>query len=156
MAPTFQEEKYSMTFNKDWKPLKLLAIDDKDLLIFTQCIYESILLPSEINFNKKNNLFAMAIERFTWEVAEGKDYNLMQVLSVLIVRGSQEIQYDKLIVQGSEIKNLRSITNIDNNILILLNDEQTINLKVKNWSCILEDIGKPKWPATSPSHLKNE
>ena len=145
-----------MTFNKDWKPLKLLAIDDKDLLIFTQCIYESILLPSEINFNKKNNLFAMAIERFTWEVAEGKDYNLMQVLSVLIVRGSQEIQYDKLIVQGSEIKNLRSITNIDNNILILLNDEQTINLKVKNWSCILEDIEKPKWPATSPSHLKNE
>ena len=98
----------------------------------------------------------MAIERFTWEVAEGKDYNLMQVLSVLIVRGCEEIQKDGSITPGSEIKNLRSITNIDNNILILLNNEQTINLKVKNWSCILEDIGKPKWPPTSPSHLKNE
>ena len=49
-----------------------------------------------------------------------------------------------------------TITNIDNNILILFNNDQTINLKVKGWSCILEDIGKPKWPATAPTHLKNE
>ena len=144
-----------MKSRKCWKPLKLRALDDRDLLIFTQCLYESIFLPTELNFNKKEKLFAMAIERFTWEIAEGKDYNLMQVLSVLIVNGAHEIQKDNLI-QGQEIQNLRSISNIDNNILILLNDEQTINLKVKNWSCILEDIGKPKWPATSPSHLKNE
>ena len=79
----------------------------------------------------------------------------MQVLSVLFVNGVYEIQNDKLFNE-QEIKNLRSITNIDNNILILFNNDQTINLKVKGWSCILEDIGKPKWPATAPTHLKNE
>ncbi len=144
-----------MTLEKSWKPLKLRAIDDRDLHVFTQCIYESILLPSELNFNKKEKLFAIAIERFTWEIADGKDFNLMQVLSVLVVNGAYDIQKDQAI-ERQGIKNLRSISNIDNNILILLNNEQTINLKVKNWSCILEDIGKPKWPATTPTHLKNE
>ena len=50
---TFQEKEPLMILNKEWKPLKLIAIDDKDLLIFTQCIYEAIFLPTEINFNKK-------------------------------------------------------------------------------------------------------
>ena len=77
-----------MKSSKCWTPLKLRALDDRDLLIFTQCLYESIFLPTELNFNKKEKLFAMAIERFTWEIAEGKDYNLMQVLSVLIVNGT--------------------------------------------------------------------
>ena len=155
MEPKSQEGVTDMS-NKGWKPLKLRAVDDKDLIVFTQCIYEAILLPSEISFDKKNNLFAMAIERFTWEIAEGKDHNLMQVLSILIVKGVKEIQKDKTNTKVSEIKSLRSITNIDNNILILLNNEETINLKVKNWSCILEDIREPIWPATAPYHLKNE
>lgn len=144
-----------MMRTKVWKPLKLRAIDDGDLIIFSQCIYEAIFLPNELRFDKKEKIFALAIERFTWEVADGKDYNLMQVLSVLFVNGVYEIQNDKLFNE-QEIKNLRSITNIDNNILILFNNDQTINLKVKGWSCILEDIGKPKWPATAPTHLKNE
>ena len=155
MVQKYQEDLINMKSSKCWTPLKLRALDDRDLLIFTQCLYESIFLPTELKFNKKEKLFAMAVERFTWEIAEGKDYNLMQVLSVLIVNGTHEIQKDNLI-QGQEIQNLRSISNIDNNILILLNDEQTINLRVENWSCILEDIGKPKWPATTPAHLKNE
>ena len=49
-----------------------------------------------------------------------------------------------------------SISNVDNNILILLNDKNVINLTVFNWVCLLEDFGKPKWPAVAPSHLRNE
>ena len=39
---------------------------------------------------------------------------------------------------------------------ILLNDKKIINLKVFDWICILEDLGKPKLSALAPSHLKND
>ena len=40
-----------------YTPLKLRAIDDKDLSIFSDCIYQSILLTSEIKYDKKNKFF---------------------------------------------------------------------------------------------------
>lgn len=144
-----------MNILNDWKPIKLRAIDDSDLLVFSECIYEAIVLPSEINYDINQKRFAMAIERFTWEKANGKDYNLMQVLSILVVYGVQKLD-TKDFKRTSHFSNLRSISYIDNNILILLNNEKIINLKVKKWSCTLEDIGIPTYPPTTPSHFKNE
>ena len=37
---------------KIYSPLKLRAVDDKDLAIFSDCIYQSILVSSEVNFDK--------------------------------------------------------------------------------------------------------
>jgi hypothetical protein len=141
--------------SKKWSPIKIRAEDDADLQVFSQCLYEAIVLPSEVYFNREKKQFAMAIERFTWEISEGKDYLLRQVLSVLIINGVKKINI-KDITKKNTIKNILSISNIDNNILILLNNEEIINLKVEKWSCILEDIGKPIFPAITPSHLKNE
>ena len=78
--------------SNNWKPLKLKAIDDNDLVVFSECIYQAILLPTEIDYDPKEDKFAMAIERFTWEIASGKDYNLMQVQSVLIINGVKKIE----------------------------------------------------------------
>ena len=38
---------------KPYVPLKLRAIDDNDLSVFSDCIYQSILLSSGIKFDKK-------------------------------------------------------------------------------------------------------
>ena len=143
-----------MKIESKWKPIKLRAEDDSDLQIFSQCLYEAIVLPSEIKYNKSKNQFAMALERFTWEVAEGKDYMLLQVLSILVINGVRGVEAKKN-KQINKIKSLLSISNVDNNILILLNDEDIINLNVKKWSCTLEDIGKPISPATTPNHFQN-
>ena len=140
---------------KTWKPLKLRAIDDKDLAIFSDCIYQSILISSEMHFDKTNKSFSIALERFTWEIAEGKDYNLKQVLSILTVTGVNKIE-SKNIFFNNLIYNVLSISNVDDNILILLNDENVINLKASNWNCLLEDVGNPKWPPVTPSHLRND
>ena len=43
--------------DKSYVPLKLRAIDDNDLSIFSDCIYQSILLTSEVKFDKKINFF---------------------------------------------------------------------------------------------------
>ena len=56
----------------------------------------------------------------------------------------------------NKIKNVLSISNVDNNILILLNNEEVINLKVKKWRCLLEDIGSPFLPATVPTFPKDD
>ena len=142
------------TINKRWKPLKLRAVDDKDLSIFSDCIYQSILISSEIAYDKNRKLFSLALERFTWEVADGEDYNLKQVLSVLTIYGVEQINSKNIF--NNLIYNVLSISNVDNNILILLNDKKIINLKVFDWSCILEDLGTPKSPPLAPSHLRND
>ena len=141
--------------NNNWKPLKLKAIDDNDLVVFSECIYQAILLPTEIDYNPKEDKFAMAIERFTWEIASGKDYNLMQVQSVLIINGVKKIE-TKNYFEKSFIGHLISISNVDNNILILLNNDLIINLKVDKWICILRDMGTPFFPATTPTHFTND
>ncbi len=73
-----REEK--MEIRQNWSPVKLKAVDDQDLQVFSQFLFESIVLPSEINFEEKKQRFAMAIERFTWEYAKNESHLLMQVL----------------------------------------------------------------------------
>ena len=144
-----------MKAEENWKPLKLRAEDDIDLLVFTECLHQAIVFPSELIFDKNSKQFAIAVERFTWEIAKGKDHELRQVLSILLVNGVLNAEFDKKLT-GDSIYNIVSISNVDNNILILLNNDEVINLKVKDWNCILEDVGRPIWPAISPSHLTNE
>jgi len=141
--------------NKIWKPLKLIALDDKDLSIFSDCIYQAILVSSEIHYDNEKKIFSLALERFTWEIAQGKDYNLKQVLSILTIKGVEKINA-KNIFFNNLIYNVLSISNVENNILILLNDKKIINLTVNSWKCFLEDVGKPRHPPVTPSHLKND
>ena len=148
-----REEK--MEIRQNWSPLKLKAVDDQDLQVFSQFLFESIVLPSEINFEEKKQQFAMAIERFTWEHAKNESHLLMQVLSILVVNYVEEVDLKK-IFNSYKIKNILSISNIDNNILIMLNDNEVITLKVKKCFCLLEDIGKPIYPAIIPTYSKND
>ena len=148
-----REEK--MEIRQNWKPVKLKAVDDQDLQVFSQFLFESIVLPSEINFEEKKQRFAMAIERFTWEHAKNESHLLMQVLSILVINYVEKVDL-KNISNNYKIKNILSISNIDNNILIMLNDNEVITLKVKKCFCLLEDIGKPIYPAIIPAYSKND
>ena len=69
--------------NKSYTPLKLRAVDDKDLSIFSDCIYQSILLSSKLRYDRVSKIFLLGLERFTWEIAEGKDHRLKQVISMI-------------------------------------------------------------------------
>ena len=144
-----------MVIKQNWKPVKLKAVDDQDLQVFSQFLFESIVLPSEINFEEKNQRFAMAIERFTWEHAKDESHLLMQVLSILVINYVEKVDLKK-ISNNYKIKNILSISNIDNNILIMLNDGEIVTLKVKKCYCLLEDIGKPIYPAIIPANSKND
>ena len=144
-----------METRKKWIPIKLKAVDDQDLQIFSQFLFESIVLPSEIKFEENNQRFAMAIERFTWEHAKDEGHLLMQVLSILVINYVEKVDLNK-ISNNYKIKNILSISNIDNNILIMLNDGEVITIKVKKCFCLLEDIGKPINPAIIPTYSKND
>ena len=144
-----------MEIRSNWKPIKLKAVDDQDLQIFSQFLYESIVLPSEIKFEEKNQRFAMAIERFTWEQSKNEGHLIMQVLSILVINYVEKADF-KNIFYNYKIKNILSISNVDNNILIMLNDDDVITLNVKKCFCLLEDIGKPIYPAIIPAHSKND
>ena len=144
-----------MGTRQNWKSIKLKAVDDQDLQIFSQFLYEAIVLPSEITFEEKNQRFAMAIERFTWEHAKDEAHLLMQVLSILVINYVEKVDL-RNISDYYKIKNILSISNIDNSILIMLNNKEVITLKVKKCFCLLEDIGKPINPAIIPKYSKND
>ena len=144
-----------MDSKKAWRPIKLKAVDDQDLQVFSQCLYEGIVVSSEISYDYSAKQFAMAIERFTWEHAEEKSHMLMQVLSILVVNNVEKIDMKK-IFNAHKIKSILSISNVDNNILIMLNNNEVITLKVKKCFCLLEDIGKPIYPAIIPAYSKND
>ena len=144
-----------MEIRQNWSPVKLKAVDDQDLQVFSQCLFESIVLTSEINFEENKQRFAMAIERFTWEHAKNESHLLMQVLSILVINYVEKVDLQN-IYNNYKIKNILSISNIDNNILIMLNDNEVITLKVKKCFCLLEDIGKPIYPAIIPAYSKND
>ncbi len=145
----------NMEIRQNWSPVKLKAVDDQDLQVFSQCLFEAIVLPSEINFEQNKQRFAMAIERFTWEHAKNESHLLMQVLSILVINYVENVDF-KNVYNNHKIKNILSISNIDNNILIMLNDNEVITLKVKKCFCLLEDIGKPIYPAIIPAYSKND
>ena len=42
---------------KSYRPIKLRAIDDNDLSVFSDCIYQSILLSSELMYDQKTKIF---------------------------------------------------------------------------------------------------
>ena len=153
MERQLREEK--MEIRQNWSPVKLKAVDDQDLQVFSQCLFEAIVLPSEINFEENKQRFAMAIERFTWEHAKNESHLLMQVLSILVINYVEKVDL-KNIYNNYKIKNILSISNIDNNILIMLNDDEVITLKVKKCFCLLEDIGKPTYPSVIPVYSKND
>ena len=150
-----QLKEETMETRQNWSPIKIKAVDDQDLQVFSQFLYESIVLPSEINFEEKNQRFAMAIERFTWEHARDESHLLMQVLSILVINYVEKVDL-KNIYNNYKIKNILSVSNIDNNILIMLNNNEVITLKVKKCFCLLEDIGKPVYPAIIPAYSKND
>ena len=54
-----QLKEETMEIKQNWSPIKLKAVDDQDLQIFSQFLFESIVLPSEINFEEKNQQFAV-------------------------------------------------------------------------------------------------
>ena len=49
MEQQLREEK--METRQNWSPVKLKAVDDQDLQVFSEFLFESIVLPSEINFD---------------------------------------------------------------------------------------------------------
>ena len=51
MERQLREEK--MEIRQNWKPIKLKAVDDQDLQVFSQFLFEAIVVPSEITFEKK-------------------------------------------------------------------------------------------------------
>ena len=87
--------------------------------------------------------------------SKGKDHNLKQVPSILTITGVEKIE-DNSIFLNNLIYNVLSINNYDNSIFILLNDNKIITLEVHELELSFEDVGKPKWPAVTPTHLRND
>lgn len=55
-------------------PLKLMALDDEDLVVVSAHIQDSVLKSSDVTFDKASATLAITLRRFAWEVEARKSW----------------------------------------------------------------------------------
>ena len=136
---------YDTIFSKN---LKIYYLDNKITAEYGDFSIgrNSMIISKEVIYTNPENILKADVVKVNIETKD----------SVIYMHEENKKVNIKSIIKKNTIQNILSISNIDNNILILLNNEKIINLNVEKWSCTLEDIGKPIFPAITPAHLKNE
>ena len=141
--------------NINYKPIKLRAEDDNDLEVLSKCLFEAICFDNEMTFLKEKNTFFMLVERFTWECSEGKDENLLQVLSIIQIDFVDSFIAENILDKKS--KGLHSLISIayDKDILMFTFDQKaSIRFSVRDLKLYIEDVRKPMKPAIVPIRNK--
>ena len=155
MEPAFIEKmEINMLPEEGWKPLKLRAEDDEDIEVFSDCLYGSLVSLKEMMFIKNKKSFFMTLERFTWEISEGKDSQLRKVLAILCFYNVNLVDIKVNDKSKASLLSIETLVYDKKNFILIFDNKKLINIKINKLYCTLEDIGKPVWPAVVPVHLK--
>jgi hypothetical protein len=69
---------------KDAECLKLVALDDEDLAVVSAHVQDAVLKVADLVYLPKENRFAIAMNRFIWEKAEGERRNYERCRTALV------------------------------------------------------------------------
>ena len=137
--------------------IKLTAVSNEDIKIFSYLCQDAIISKDELLFDKKENMFLTTLSRFCWEKLEDnkikeKDVNY-RVVSGLRITNVTDINYINFSkVFEIEFLNLLSISYKDKKITLHFSLSVEIVLILDNIFAVLEDIDIP-WPTKlRPEH----
>ncbi len=138
--------------------LKLKADDSNDLKVFAAYLQDSITIPQDIKYLKKNKTFICVFNRFMWEDAEkGVFRDNKRIRSALKIDEVTSVKSKNL--DPKEKKGLEFLTiNIDEdnkkyiNINLLFSGNMTISVKVEAINATLEDFSDSWKTKTKPVH----
>ena len=138
--------------------LKLKADDSNDLKVFAAYLQDSVTIPQDIKYLKKNKTFICVFNRFMWEDAEkGVFRDNKRIRSALKIDEVKSVKSKNL--DPKEKKALEFLTiNIDEdnkkytNINLLFSGNMTISVKVEAINATLEDFSDSWKTKTKPVH----
>ena len=127
------------------KKIRLNALNNDDLKIFSFLCQDAIISKEEIFYDKTKNLFVATLTRYCWE-QQGIDVRNInyRVVSGLQIRNVNNVEYINFKFK-KPFYNLLAITCDKANIILNLSMSSKIKLDCKKINATIEDIDIP-WP----------
>jgi hypothetical protein len=137
--------------------IKLTAISNEDIKIFSYLCQDAIISKNEMLFDKKENMFLATLSRYCWEKLEDNklkekdvNYRVISGLRIINVTDVKYINFSKILEM--EFLSLLSISYKNKKITLHFSLSVEIVLILDNIFAVLEDIDIP-WPTKlRPEH----
>ena len=125
--------------------IRLNALNNDDLKIFSFLCQDAIISKEEIFFDKTKKVFVTTLTRYCWEQQELNDNNInYRVVTGLQIRNVNNVEYINFKSKIS-FYNLLAITYEKANVILNLSMSSKIKLDCKKINATIEDIDIP-WP----------
>ena len=138
--------------------IKLTAVSNEDIKIFSYLCQDAIISKDELLFDKKENMFLATLSRYCWEKLEDNkikekdvNYRVVSGLRITNVTDVNYINFSKVL--EIEFLNLLAISYKDKKITLHFSLSVEIVLILDDVFAVLEDIDIP-WPTRlKPEHI---
>ena len=138
--------------------IKLTAVSNEDIKIFSYLCQDAIISKDELLFDKKENMFLATLSRYCWEKLEDNkikekdvNYRVVSGLRITNVIDVNYINFSKVLEM--EFLNLLTISYKDKKITLHFSLSVEIVLILDDVFAVLEDIDIP-WPTRlKPEHI---
>ena len=125
--------------------IRLNALNDDDLKIFSLLCQDAIISKEEIFYDKTKNFFVATLTRYCWEQLELNDKNInYRVVTGLQIKNVNNVEYINF-KPKIPFYNLLAITYEKSNIFLNLSMSSKIKLDCNKINATIEDIDIP-WP----------
>ena len=145
------------------RPLRLMAVDAEDLKVVSALVQDAVFPASEISWTPTDRRFAILLNRFRWEDADGattrrRDFERVQ--AVLMVEGVQGVQSQG--VRKGDADTVLSLLSVEfdgsddgaGRVIFNLAGDGAIACMVEALELVLKDVTKPYIAPSrkAPSH----
>jgi len=138
--------------------IKLTAVSNEDIKIFSYLCQDAIISKDELLFDKKENMFLATLSRYCWEKLEDNkikekdvNYRVVSGLRITNVIDVNYINFSKVLEM--EFLNLLAISYKDKKITLHFSLSLEIVIILNDVFAVLEDIDIP-WPTRlKPKHI---
>ena len=125
--------------------IRLNALNNDDLKIFSFLCQDAIISKEEIFYDKTKKLFVATLTRYCWEQQKLNDKKInYRVVTGLLIRNVNNVEYINFKSKTS-FYNLLAITYEKENVILNLSMSSKIKLACKKINATIEDIDIP-WP----------